>query len=217
MKKLFAVLLACTAMTAVFTGCGDKKSEKKDVDSKLVGEWHSDDLGGSLCFSDDKRVSISVEYTDYMYFDSDMNLNMSGMALDSEYDGSKLSVVLDEDDGADEEMELLTLERIGEADEDSLNGEYKLTGGELYSQLSTMFGEDYNQDINMTIDDEELFVSLDICDYKADGKKLEFTGDGVEFFDFDDEDEAICDYKIDGDNLTITESSGDTMELTKVE
>lgn len=220
MKKLLAILLSYTALAAAMTGCGDGKtdseseSKSSDIDEALIGRWYNEDLGGSFCFEEDNTVVLSADYSSIMYFDEDQNFIVSTVTFDSEYDGTTLSVTMDEDDGADEETLLLEVERIGDADEDSIDGEYTLVGGDLYDELTSTFSE-IDADFTITIDGELLYLNLQICEYKADGETVEFTGEGVEFFEFESEEDAICEYEIDGDTLTLTENSGSTLELTK--
>ncbi|MBQ8296597.1 MAG: hypothetical protein IJX77_02300 [Ruminococcus sp.] len=221
MKKLLALSLTVSSLAFAMVGCGgDSKESSKNttIDKNLVGAWYSDDFGGDMVFGDDNKISMSMDYSEIMYFDADQNLMMSGVACPSEYDGKTLSVVLGEEMGMTEEMEILTIERIGDADEDSIDGEYKLTGGELYTELNALYtDEGTTGDVNIIIDGETLEIELSLCEYKADGKKIEFTGEGVEILGLENEEDAVCDYEIDGDNLTLTESSGSTMEFTKSE
>ena len=201
-------------------GCSDKeeKSASSDIDKNLLGSWYSEDLGGNMVFSDDNTVSVSVDYSELMYFDADMNLVISGVSCPAEYDGTNLSAVLGADLTGGEEMEMFTLKRTGEADEDSLDGEYNLVSGSLYDELSALYEGGIDTDsIQMVIDGETLEIMMNFSEYKADGKQIEFVETSANFFEFEEGEEPICDYVIDGDTLTLTEASGETMELTKAE
>jgi len=213
MKKLCALLIACSTITAVMSGCGkDGKKSSKDIDSKLIGSWYSDEIGGNLSFSEDKKVSLSIDYSSIIHFNEDQKLEFSGITCDSEYDGKTLSATVD---AGSETMEVLTIERIGKEDEDSIDGEYDLKGGELYSELQGIFDSETSSTLYVVVDGEDFDIKVNLCEYKADGKKVELIGEGVEIFDFEDDDEAVLTYEIDGDKLTLTESGGNTIELKK--
>lgn len=212
MKKLTSILSVCAMATVIFTGCGDSDS---GIDKNIVGAWHSDELGGDMNFSKDGKLDLVIDYSEYMHFNADGNLVMSGLECEADYDGSNLSVTLGEDMGMDEEMNLISLERIGDANEDSVDGEYNLTGGELYDELITMYDNEENASMKITIAGEDMSISVALCEFTAKDGKLELKGDNLSMLGLDDEDEGKCDYKIDGDTLTLTEASGNTLELTK--
>jgi hypothetical protein len=66
----------------------------------------------------------------------------------------------------------------------------------------------------MTIDGETFIVEINVCNYKADGSTLNFSGAGISFFDFEDEEDAVMEYTVDGDTLELT-IDDDVIELTK--
>ncbi len=224
MKKLLALSLTLAAVSCSMFGCsdskdgGDKKAENSTIDQNLLGAWYCEEIGGNMLFSEDNTIAVSVDYSELMYFDADKNLVISGVGCPAEYDGTTLAVVIGADMTGGEETEMFTLKRTGEANADSLDGEYNLVSGSLYDELSALYEGGIEADsIQMAIDGESLEIIMDFSEYKADGKKLEFIETSANFFEFENEEEAICDYVIDGDKLTITESSGETMELTKAE
>lgn len=215
MKKAISVLAVCSIFTAICTGCG----ESSDVDKKLVGSWNSEEIGGNLNFSEDGKVSMSVNYDSLgMHFNDDMKFVMEDTEIDVDYDGKKATVDAAKAFNLDEEMIFVEMERTGDENKDSLDGEYKLTGGMIYDELMDQF--DNVPATYMIVDGETLDIKLDICDYKADGKKLTLSGEGLALLDMGDEKEAECEYKIDGDTLSMTEEDEDgekqTIELKKV-
>lgn len=215
MKKVISALAACSIFTVICTGCGDSS----DIDKKLVGSWNSEEIGGNLNFSDDGKVSMSVNYDSLgIHFNDDMKFIMEDTEIDVDYDGKKAVVDAAKAFGLDEEMLFIEMERTGDENKDSLDGEYKLTGGMIYDELMDEF--ENAPATYMIVDGETLDIKLDICDYKADGKKITLTGEGLALLDMGDEETAECEYKIDGDTLSMTEEDEDgekqTVELTKV-
>lgn len=215
MKKVISALAACSIFTVICTGCGDSS----DIDKKLVGSWNSEEIGGNLNFSEDGKVSMSVNYDSLgIHFNDDMKFVMEDTEIDVDYDGKKAVVDAAKAFGLDEEMLFIEMERTGDENKDSLDGEYKLTGGMIYDELMDEF--ENAPATYMIVDGETLDIKLDICDYKADGKKITLTGEGLALLDMGDEETAECEYKIDGDTLSMTEEDEDgekqTVELTKV-
>lgn len=271
MKKLLALLVACSTMAVAFVGCNDDNKSKSETDDKsssssvsessdessesseeseesskadtpainsidpgqvdaaLVGDWYNPEMGGSICFTDDNKVSMAIDYSELMYFDADKNLMLSGISCPSEYDGSVLSVVMTNEtlgiepetdaDGntlEEEPEELLTLERIGSADTASIDGEYLLISGGLYDELSaSIYNDAADSKIIMIINGEELMLRMSICEYSADGEVVQMLGDGLEIFGSLSGDDAVCSYTVSGDTLSLTDNSGEAIEFTK--
>lgn len=216
MKKVISALAACSIFTVICTGCGDSS----DIDKKLVGSWNSEEIGGNLNFSEDGKVSMSVNYDSLgIHFNDDMKFVMEDTEIDVDYDGKKAVVDAAKAFGLDEEMLFIEMERTGDENKDSLDGEYKLTGGMIYDELMDEF-ENAPGNLYDRRTAKLLNIKLDICDYKADGKKITLTGEGLALLDMGDEETAECEYKIDGDTLSMTEEDEDgekqTVELTKV-
>lgn len=288
MKKLLAILAACSMITFAMAGCGDKKSDddekessssssvsessedeseeesSKDesseeessdeessdeesseaglsgeessdsssaasgpsiveagqVDPAVLGDWYSEDLGGSFCFDDKNVVSMGMDYSSIMYFNADKELVMpdsSGteISVPVDYDGSTLSVSYSDDtEGAS--MELMTLVRTDAANPDSLDGNYELIDGELYDSLITALFSDTDTTISMAVSGENLYIKMTVCEYTADGEKLEMFGDGLSLFGIASQEEAVLDYTVSGDSLSMTDASGESMDFTKV-
>ncbi len=188
--------------------------EAGQIDDALVGNWYSDEMGFSFCFGDDGIMGISMDYSSIMYFE-DMNLVMSGVEVPVEYDGEVLSVNI-EGATAEESMFVMEMERTGSADESTLDGEYILTGGMLYDELSAMFsGGVTGAETTIVLDGTAFIIEYDMCEYAADGKNIEiFATESPLFSDMGDE-AAVCGYTISGDTLTMVDISGEVIELTK--
>lgn len=290
MKKLFAVLIACSAIAFSMTGCGNKqqdsnesepfsvaeeqeKSDKSEVcssgeetdkdseksgessdknnedekdekieqtsgpfaieagqiDKKLIGQWYNNELGGCICFEPDNKVMMSMDFSSTMYFNSEGTLVMSGVECPTTYDGKTISVIFKNVDyGSSEssdsesenessviETEFLKLERKGEPDKDSINGEYRLVGGDFYTDTLSLFSSENNDNMLMAIDGEKLTLKIGICEYTADGQKAELFGEGIDLFSASAQDDSVLDYTIEGDTLKMTDSSGETLEMKK--
>ena len=188
--------------------------ENGSIDAALVGNWYSDEMGFSFCFSDDGVMGISMDYSSIMHFEN-MNLVMSGVEIPVEYDGKVLSVNI-EGATAEESMFVMELERTGAADKSTLDGEYLLTSGMLYDELVAMFSDHMTDaETKIVIDGTAFIIEYDMCEYAADGKNIEiFAGNSPLFSDIDEES-AICGYKISGNTLTMTDETGDVVELTR--
>lgn len=221
MKKLLAVLLSCAMITAVSVSCGSKNKKNKNQtsssasasDSEIIGSWTSDDLMGAvMVFKEDGSLSFKADYSGtmgLMHFENN-KLILSGMECDTTFDGSKIEANLLDDS-------VMSLERTGEKDDSTIDGEYKLTGGMIYSELTENYTNDFI--INIT-DNSSVVLNVKIGTYKADGSVLTITGDTKGMFGGADEiGEAAgsgiehCTYTIDGDTLTlITDSSSENSD-----
>lgn len=188
--------------------------EAGTIDDALVGNWYSDEMGFSFTFDDDGIMGVSMDYSSIMYFEG-MNLVMSGVEIPVEYDGEVVSVNV-EGATAEQSMFVMEMERTGDADESTLDGEYVLTGGMLYDELSAMFSDGMaGAETTIVLDGTAFIIEYDMCEYAADGKNIEiFAGDSPLFSDMD-EDSAVCGYIISGDTLTMADETGDVVELTR--
>lgn len=270
MKKLLALLLACSTMTVVLAGCGSKKDKSSDksssssvsessedsdsseesesssdsssdsssgssvstieagqVDTNLVGDWYSEEMGGNFCFDDDNRMLMSIDYSSIMYFDSNKTLMMSGVECPSTYDGTTLDVSIDssvlngttaegESSAEASTMSLMSLERKDAENADSIDGEYTLISGELYDELAaSLYNGDAGTRISAIINGETLMLKMDICEYSADGATLSIINDEMNIFGFEEGEDTNCEYSISDDTLSLT-ASGETVDFTKV-
>ncbi len=271
MKKLLAVLLACSAFTFAMTGCGDKKDKEESqessssvsessgesdssaesetaaegateaaterattrvinsveegkVDDKLVGAWYNEYMGGSYIFRDDNTLAMQMDYSEIMSFKGDKLMRLE-TELDYEFDGKKVSVVTDyetigmegvtdeEGNPSDDEYVVLEMEKAEESD--SVDGTYKLTGGEFYTMFETIYSAmNIAPDITIEVEGESFLFTVEMCTYSADGETLQMFGDGAAIFGLGDE-EPKCNYTIEGDTLTLIDAYDVTDEFTK--
>jgi hypothetical protein len=231
MKKALAILITCMSISLTMAGCGNKNNATEDTDAQnvtsgsdessssseaavndpkeLIGEWLDESSQIGYVYNEDNTFMTSMYYSDYMYFNSEQELCGDGIDnYPSEYDGSTLSVTVEEDG---ETKELMTLVRVdGENSEDSIDGMYALTSGMLYDEFDAKFGTDDDYTY-VEIDGENLWLYIPCGDYTADEtsitlySELLFT-DGY----------AEMNYEIDGDTL-ILNGDGGALELKRVD
>lgn len=219
MKKMLAILLSCTMITAVSASCSKKSAKNSNEnsasaskdDTKIVGSWTGDDLMGAvMLFDADGSLNFKADYSGtmgLMHFENN-KLILSGMECDTTFDGSKIEANLLGDS-------VMSLERTGEKDDSTLDGEYKLTGGMIYSELTENYTNDFI--INIT-DNSSVVLTVKIGTYKADGSVLTITGDSQGLLGGGNEESANtsgveeCSYTIDGDTLTINTASSENSE-----
>ncbi|MBE6862755.1 MAG: hypothetical protein E7497_07670 [Ruminococcus sp.] len=259
MKKLLAILLACSAFAFAMTGCSDKKEENSKsedeysnsdssseaseeeetveattkeipsieeglVDDALIGSWFNEYMGGSYLFKEDNTLSMELDYAEIMYFKGD-KLILGEYEIDYETDGKKVSVIADyealnvepptDENGSAtaDKYEILIMERKEESD--SIDGTYKLTGGEIFTMFKSIYGSiEMEPSLSIIVDGESLKLIVDMCEYSADGKTLQMFGEGAAIFGLGDEDPK-CEYSIDGDTLSLTDKFGVTDTFTK--
>lgn len=214
--RRIAAVLAAFSIAACVTGCsgekeGNDEAASSTVDSNLVGEWYYAAAGANMMFTEDNKVSASMDYTSVMYFDEAQNLVISGTAIPADYDGTTLSVTV-------EGMNMFILERKGEADPDSLDGTYRLTGGDLYTEMAAVYEGTVTEDtMQMVIEGQTMKILMEFANYEADGSTLVFTETSANMLNIGDAGDATCDYVIDGDTLTLTVvSDGSEMVMERV-
>ncbi len=194
------------------------------VDDALTGSWFNEYLGGCYVFKDDSTLAMEMDYSEMMHFKGD-KLILGEQEAAYETDGKKVIAAVDyeefgieaptNEDGtaSSEKYEFLVMER--EEASDSIDGTYKLTGGEIYTMFETIYSSiNMEPSLTMIVDGESLKLIIDMCEYSADGKTLQMFGEGAAIFGLGEEDPK-CIYVIDGDKLTLTDASGATDEFTK--
>lgn len=225
MKKLLSVLFVCTVVAGAVVSCGDsdsgsKKSKKKDKTSEVVGKWSMPSISeagvddGGIEFGENGKGSIWEETSSLLYFEEG-GLNVGGTLIDSQYidfDGKTLAVSMSGQD-------MLTIERTGEENADTYDGEYTLESGILYDALVSSFADEENADLDVYISfdgDTSNVYFPDLFDYKIDGDKMTISGMAAFLMDGSDEEEVEVTFEVDGDTLKMTDDKGDTEELTRV-
>lgn len=214
MKKLTSLFLGCMMITCAFTSCGDKdesdseKSSKKDS-NPIVGSWDSSDISGSAgryTFSDNGKLTMSMEWTDYLCMDGNKCLVGGTDVTDYlEFDGSVFTL-------SEGGTEIINMKKVEKGDDDDFDGEYDINGGYLADVIDSQFGEgEFN--ISITFDGDVTYFNVkDVADYKIDGDKL--TLENMPESMSDEESEELT-FEIDGDKLTLSDED-DTIEFTRV-
>lgn len=168
-KKAKALLIAA-AMAAAFTSCG---KSSKDID--ITGTWRISDesFNGGYIFDEDGTASVYI-YPEDMYF-SDGALFISGTHFGGDklkYDGDILQADLPGETA-------LILDRTGEPDPDSFEGEYLLTGGSYRENVALGMGADSaeNVEILFNIENNKIKVTAaHTINYSFDGDELVLKG-----------------------------------------
>lgn len=202
--------------------------EKGLIDEALVGKWFNETLGGSYFFRADGKLEMHSDYSATLHFTSE-NALINNIEAPFEYDGKKLTVSADNktlgvpatDESGDSSetvvYDVVILERTDDENPDSIDGTYKLTGGEVYKTFSSIYSS-YGliPQLSMIINCEKLTLVLSMCEYSANGSVVQMFGDGAALFGLEDNQNAICTYEIDGNTLSITDSAGNKNEFSKV-
>ncbi|MBR6501981.1 MAG: hypothetical protein IKT42_00905 [Clostridia bacterium] len=94
MKKIICLTVVAVMMLAMLVGCGE---------SAPSGEYYSADLGFSVVFEDDNKLTISYDAETSIVFDYEIKDGQITMTYDGEtetvpftFDGEKLSIDGDE-------------------------------------------------------------------------------------------------------------------------
>ena len=206
MKRLFrgTSLVTAAALAITCSGCGSKDKNATD----LTGRWQivGEGAEGGYVFSSGGQASIYICPED-IYFDDGMlvfgDAVITGSSLS--FDGDILSADF-------QGTEILTLDRTGEPDSSTFNGEYVIKSGEVLDIISSMLGVsgDDMPEFRMNIADKSTTVTaVDIMEYSYDGKTFEFKG---KYGLADSSGEA----ELSGDELAIKRSDGSERRLKRV-
>ncbi|MBR4628436.1 MAG: hypothetical protein IKO47_12240 [Ruminococcus sp.] len=166
------LLLIAAAAAIACTACG-KSSKSSENDIKGMWSVSDDSFDGGYIFGEDGRAGVYL-YPKDMYF-SDGCLFISGTLFsenDLVYDGDILRAVVLGNDA-------LILDRTGEPDTSSYDGEYLLTGGSMRDSIASGMGaaSPENAEILFNVEDERIRVTAaNTIDYSFDGEKLDLKG-----------------------------------------
>ena len=182
--------------------------KKGQIDKSIVGSWTSDDLGGAtIVLTKDGSVGAKMDYSSMMYF-SNGKLMLQGKECETTFDGSKISATADGND-------ILVIERTGKSDKSSMDGEYKLTGGQMYTSMAGSMPE--STTITMNIAGEKLNLTMnDLCTYASDNGTIEVINDNSHLLTTSDGN-SVSTYKLDGTTLTLTSADNNVITLNKAE
>ncbi|MCR4863141.1 MAG: hypothetical protein K5884_11120 [Ruminococcus sp.] len=206
MRITAMILAAATALCCV--SCGKSSSSSSEVDTNIVGMWSISGEGadGGYIFEDNGTASVYFK-PDNTYFENDAffiyGTHVGGDRL--KFDGDILTAeVLNEN--------FLTLDRVGEPDKTTFNGDYVITGGTMLETIiqSLGFPENEKPELHFRVEDNKAtIVAVDAMDYTFDGKTLDFKGKHG-FPSSSGETERS------GDKLTIKRNDGKSRVLNKV-
>ena len=201
MNKIKAILIAAAA-AAVCTSCG-----KRSDDADITGTWSisGESFKGGYIFNEDGSGSVYV-YPEDMYF-SDGALFIAGTHFGGSnltYDGDILKADVPGETA-------LILDRTGEPDPDSYDGEYLLTGGSCRESIALGMGVDSPEEAEILFDisgDTIRVTAANTIEYDFSGGKLVLKGRNG----FPDSSGKA---ELDGDKLTVSRSDGGERILIK--
>lgn len=197
-----AYLIAAAAVCLACVSCG---SGKKKVD--IEGKWKISDepFNGGYIFGSDDLADVYVYPENTYLSDGGFFIYKSHIPKDGvSFDGDILSLKsLNE--------ELLLLDRDGEPDKDSYQGNYRVVSGKMREAILQSLGvkEADSAVLDMTIEGEKIrFTAIDVLEYSFDGKKIKFKGkNGLP--------DSSGDAELSDNRLTIKRSDGGSRVLIK--
>jgi hypothetical protein len=204
MKKAISVMAAAMMLTCTFVSCGSKD---KDEDT-IVGKWELTEESlkqmneESDAFYLTAAVEIRKDNTIRYYGEADFSekvsvgentVNWGGREVPYTYDGKTIDL------GGGQIM----FERIGDADESSVYGEYKSDALNDYMELDNIV-------LNFISSDKTLIIIDQEGTYEYDEKNGTITTS------LDDEDEEPSKVELDGDTLKITDDDGEVEIYSRV-
>ncbi|MBQ8961988.1 MAG: hypothetical protein IJ071_12375 [Ruminococcus sp.] len=226
--KRFAAASVLMSAALLLSGCGstaqsEDSSSKEEriseapIDKAIIGEWSNGTNG--FIFSEDRTVSLPMDVSSMFYF-KDGELVMSDQTKTCntpEFDGQTLKITYT-DEGYDEPVSVLEMERHEKGSADSLDGEYDLTGGVYFNVFLSNFSiSEENADIDARIEGESVKIIInDYCSYETfGGNSLEMFSPDMQFVD-DSATAVKYTYKVEGDTLTLTYGEEEPQTFTKV-
>ena len=236
MKRFLAVLAAGACFLAPVTSCSDNNEEfiaESEAVDPAVGNWKFDpsDLTGLslpavtyLRFDEDGGGSLYIDFTSVFFIDRKGTPVIRGNTLPNtfvDYDGRTLRLKIDTSKLNDtlkkltgDDVSLLILDRVDEADKESMNGRYTVRDSGF---LDTILGFDITGKRNyILIDNEDMgLLCHNIITYDKGGRTLEMYETPGIVKKIMGEDMQSGSYSIDGDTMTITSAGGKVIELKK--
>lgn len=236
MKKFLAVLAVGVCFFSPVTGCSDNNEEfivESEAVDPAVGSWKFDpsELTGLslpavtyLRFDEDGGGSLYVDFTSVFFIDRKGSPVIRGNTVPNtfvDYDGRTLKVKIDMSKLNDvlkkltgDEISLLVLDRVDEADTESMNGRYTVRDSGL---LDSVLGFDITGKRNyILIDNEDMgLLCHNILTYDKDDRTLEMYETPGIVKRIMGEDMQSGSYSVDGDKMTITTSGGKVIKLEK--
>lgn len=214
MKKFTAGIIACVCAGACFFGCSGKNKSSAADQSALVGAWElvGDDnkTERGYIFGEDGKVSLYNDISDYMHFeDGDFVFGEERVKNETiQYDGDKMTVNY-------MDRPLLVLDRVGEADTESFDGEYVVEDCIIRKNLISGMAASASaiQAVCFSIKGSSVIVmAVNVMDYK-------YNGDSIEFSNYVGGESVVEDIsgkaKLSGDELVIECRSGKERRLKR--
>lgn len=175
-------------------------------EESILGMWYTeeDNVLMGFSFKESGNVDVFMDITEMTHFTADGKLFMEDVSLESEFDGTTLSVNFNGQD-------ILTMTRYS-GSSDNLDGEYTLLSGVFYDNMVESSG---NSSLYTVVNGETMYLGYrDILTYTTDGNNISISG--LEKMDFEGGDNLNTTYEIKDNVLTIPElDNGDDMVLSK--
>lgn len=207
MKKLTALLMACTMTVSALASCGKddstsgSESKKKDV---LSGTWNiedEDEIGGSLIL-DDGNLDFNMDLSEMIHF-KDKDCIADGSSLGEESVKVEDDVISVSYNGYD----LLSMKRK-ESKGDNYDGVYTPEGGMLFE---SMLEELDAEKTEIVVDGENLLIQTNkIGTYEITGDDTVKVTDPTHTLTDEDQNEAEFKFSVDGDKLSLTPKAADS-------
>lgn len=230
MKRITSLILAAAMAAAFSVGCSDTSDSRSiheervstnPIDPEIIGEWSNGTNG--YIFSDDRTVSLPVDFTSSAHFNSDGSFSMESTRVDKDeidYDGNFLSVShhYDEvEEGGSQDILLLEMKHRDTGSKDSYDGEYDLLDGSYLDMLAYNLAIDKDKmNVIAFVDGENLrFTVEDYCSYETNDGVLELFSENMSYVN-DAEDSVKYTYEIKGDTLTLIYEEGVQEVLQRV-
>lgn len=171
-------------------------------EESILGKWSAKADDGTFMgfdFKENGNIDMFVDISELSHFTTDGQLVMQDVSVNSQFDGTILSVNVN---GTD----LMTMSKYS-GGTDTLNGTYNLLSGSLYDNMI----QSGPSNISIIISGEKMYLDYpDMLTYKIDGNNISMSG----FKNLDaDIDNVISTYEIQGNQITFS-SFGDDKNLT---
>lgn len=166
------MLAAATALCCVSCGKGSSSVEN---DTDITGKWRINGEGadGGYIFEDNGTACVYYNPVNTYFENGDLFISGTHVGGDRlSFDGDILKATL-----MDEEV--LVLDRIGEPDASSYEGDYVITGGKMLDGIMDSLNIDTNDppELQFRVENSQAaIVAVDVIDYTFDGKTLDLKG-----------------------------------------
>lgn len=227
MRKFIPILTLFMALACV--SCGEKQQESSVSSSAdeiisetspqrivnnyddgiLVGQWRNEQTN-IMIFNEDGSADAVMDVSAVMHFTENNTLMLDTNEISADfvhYDGSVIDVSY-KDEETGKNVQLMLLERKDKTNQDSMNGRYSFTGGQLFDRLCANLNiENGNSSLDLIINGNECQLYINNAfSYVQDGDIIDFTGFNAPF---KTQSHGDCYFILDGDTLTIVNNFTD--------